>query len=95
MLTLRPPVEFLWDKGNINKNYIKHKVSDWECEEAFFDVDKKIFKNKIHSIDEKRYLIIGKTKKRRMLFIVFTIRKKKIRVISARDVNKKEIKLYE
>ena len=95
MLTLKSPAQFLWDMGNIDKNLKKHKVNDKECEEVFFDNKKKILKDKLHSGKEIRYLIIGKTKRKRILFIVFTIREKKIRVISARDLNKRETKLYE
>jgi len=52
-------------------------------------------KDTSHSNKEKRYILLGKTKKERLLFLVFTIRKKKIRIISARDLNKNERKLYE
>lgn len=88
-------VGFEWDPGNKSKNLIKHKVTDEECEEIFFDYKKKILKDVLHSDTENRHIIIGQTKKRRLLFIVFTIRKDKIRIISARDLNKKEHKLYE
>lgn len=88
-------IGFEWDKGNQNKNFFKHHVTDEECEEIFFDDKKRILKDIIHSSREDRYVLIGKTKKNRILFIVFTIRKDKIRVISARDLNKKERKLYE
>lgn len=87
-------LEFEWNKGNIGKNK-KHKVEDKEAEEVFFDESKKTFKDHIHSKNEERLRIIGKTKKGRLLFVVFTIRKNKVRIISARDVNKKEVFLYE
>lgn len=87
--------EFDWDKGNQSKNFIKHQVSDAECEEMFFDLRKKIAKDKIHSGREQRYFLIGRTKNGRLLFLVFTIRREKVRVISARDLNKKEKNLYE
>ena len=87
--------EFEWDQGNENKNFIKHRVTNEECEEIFFDEDKKILKDVLHSELEERYIIFGKTKKNRLLFIVFTIRKNKIRIISARDINSKEKRLYE
>jgi len=90
MVIFKKPVEFIWDKGNKDKNWLKHRVSNQEGEEAFFDENKKITKDL-----EKRYILLGKTKKNRLLFIVFTIRNKKIRVISARDINKKEVYLYE
>ena len=88
-------IEFEWNKGNRNKNLKMHGVNDEECEEIFFDPKKKILKDTLHSINEKRYILIGKTKLKRLLFLIFTIRKNKIRVISARDLNKKEKQLYE
>lgn len=95
MVFLPEPIKFQWDKGNIDKNLVKHAVADEECEEVFFDGNKKIYKDKLHSGAEERHIIIGRSKLKRILFIVFTIRKNKIRVISARDLNKKERKLYE
>ena len=86
--------KFEWDEGNIGKNK-KHKVNDREIEESFFDNHKVIYKDTLHSNKEKRYILLGKTKGKRLLFIVFTQRKDKIRVISARDINKKEVYLYE
>lgn len=95
MNILEKPIKFEWDKGNKNKNFIKHGVTDGECEEIFFDSNKKILKDIYHSNKESRYILIGQTKLQRPLFAVFTIKRGKIRVISARNLNKKEIKLYE
>lgn len=87
--------EFDWDKGNIDKNK-KHNVRDRECEESFFDKNKVVLKDVLHTTDEEeRYILLGKTRKGRFLYIVYTIRVTKIRIISARDINKKEVKLYE
>lgn len=86
---------FDWDKGNINKNYEKHKVRDIECEEVYFNLPLIIADDQKHSIKEPRYYVLGRTEANRYLFISFTIRKKSIRVISARDMNKKERKIYE
>lgn len=94
MFIVTKPICFIWDKGNKDKNWIKHKVTDTESEEVFFDKNKKIFKDKLHSAGEERFIILGKTKKKRLLFIVFAIRNKKIRIISARDINRKERRLY-
>ncbi len=94
MEVFREQIEFEWDKGNTNKNFLKHRVRNEECEEIFFDPEKRILRDPLHSDKEKRFIIIGQTKKRRILFIVFTTRKKKVRVISARDLNKKELHLY-
>jgi len=89
------PLNFEWDIGNLNKNLLKHGVSNFETEEVFFDADKKILKDILHSKGEERFILIGKTKLNRILFIVFTIRDEKLRIISARDINKKEVFLYE
>ena len=94
MITDNTVVEFEWDKGNVGKNK-KHRVEDKEAEEVFFDNKKFIFKDVIHSKKEERFRIIGTTKQGRLLFIVFTIRNKKVRIISARNINKKEVFLYE
>lgn len=94
MLILRGVKEFEWDKGNSGKNQ-KHGVSDSESEEVFFDERKKILKDVLHSKTEKRFILFGKTRRGRLLFVVFTIRGKKIRIISARKANKKEVKFYE
>jgi len=87
-------VIFDWDKGNINKNK-KHNIDDREAEEVFFDEWAKIFKDRVHSQTEERFRVIGKTEEGRLLFIIFTKRKDKIRIISARGINKKEEYLYE
>jgi uncharacterized protein len=86
---------FEWDEGNADKIYRKHKVKPFECEEVFFDENKVIFKDVLHSGQEERYVLLGKNKKERLLFLVFTIRQRKVRIISARDTNKKERGLYE
>ena len=86
--------EFQWDSGNIDKNK-KHGVEDKDAEEVFFDKKRFIFKDKLHSQKEERFRIIGKTKHGKLLFVAFTIRGRKIRIISARNINKKEVYLYE
>ncbi|NTV45088.1 MAG: BrnT family toxin [Chlorobiales bacterium] len=87
--------EFQWDKGNHLKNLKKHDVSNFECEEVFFNQPLINETDEGHSIDEARYSVLGKTSDGRRLFVVFTIRGKKIRVISARDMNRKERSIYE
>ncbi len=83
MRIVSEPVKFVWDEGNI------------EAEEIFADPQRKIFKDKLHSSGEERFRVVGKTDLGRLLFVVFTIRQKKVRVISARDINRKEVFLYE
>lgn len=94
MRVLKGVQEFEWDVGNKGKNK-GHGVEDSESEEAFFDGKKVILKDVIHSANEPRFILLGQTRKNRLLFIVFTKRGKKLRIISARDVNKKEKYLYE
>lgn len=95
MTILKKPIEFIWDKGNFDKNWLKHKVTNRESEEIFFDSNKKIAEDRFHSGKEERFIVLGKTKVKRLLFIVFTLRSKKVRIISAKDMNKKERSLYE
>lgn len=94
MRVLRGVLEFDWDTGNRGKNK-KHGVEDSESEEPFFDEKKVILRDALHSGVEPRFILLGQTKKTRLLFIAFTRRGKKLRIISARDVNKKERYLYE
>jgi len=86
---------FDWNKGTINKNYRKHKVRNVECEEVYFNLPLIIADDPEHSEKELRYYVLGRTEENRYLFISFTIRKKLIRIISARDMNKRERKIYE
>lgn len=96
IITLKEPISFEWDKGNDQKNWIKHNVSGSEAEDAFYDNKRLILEDIKHSEKEVRYILFGKTKEKRMLFIVFTIRDTdKVRIISARDINRKEMILYE
>jgi len=70
---------FDWDQGNIEKNWLKHKVSPVECEQVFFN----------------QPLIFGCTDAGRLLVVIFTKRGKLLRVISARGMNSRERKFYE
>lgn len=97
MRKFKKPLIFDWDEGNIGKN-TKHKVRDKESEEPFFDNKRKVYNDPFHSKKEEREILIGRTKKNRLLYVVFTMRgskKGKIRIISARNINKKEVYLYE
>jgi len=85
---------FEWDDKNIDKNWIKHQVSNSECEEVFFNVPLLLADDKKHSQHEKRYYVLGHTNASRWLFIAFSVRENKIRVISARDMNQKEERKY-
>ena len=87
--------EFQWDEYNIQKNLEKHNVSPVESEQAFFNRPLIVVHDVQHSQDEERFYALGKTDQGRRLFLAFTIRKKLIRVIFSRDMNKKERRIYE
>lgn len=90
------PIKFEWDKGNLTKNLDKHGVAAQESEELFSNDPFLISKDVKHSSKhESRYQALGQTKSKRKLFISFTIRGNKVRVISTRDMNRKEEKIYE
>lgn len=80
---------FEWDKGNI-EHIKKHKVGYQECEEVFLNKSLIVFVDEEHSSIEKRYKIFGVTTKGRKLALAITIRNNKIRVVMARDKNRKE-----
>lgn len=86
---------FQWDKGNRNKNLIKHSVEDLECEQVFFNEPLIILDDPKHSIAEKRFAAFGQTDVGRLLVVIFTKRGELLRVISARDMNRWERKFYE
>ncbi len=86
-------VFFDWDEGNIQKNWKKHRVKPSECEDVFFNEPLVEFDHS-HSQREMRYVAYGQTDQERLLFIVFTVRKEHIRVISARDMHRKERRFY-
>jgi uncharacterized protein len=85
---------FEWDDGNSGKNENKHGVTDREAEEIFFNKPL-IIGRSFKGQPEMRYAALGKTSGSRLLAVVFTIRTKRIRVISARPMSKKERMLYE
>ncbi len=86
--------DFDWDQSNREKNWRRHKVTWWECEELFFNQPLYVLKDERHSLKEERFYALGKTHNNRFLFVVFTRRKSKVRIISARDISKKERKVY-
>lgn len=86
---------FEWDFGNVSHLWERHQVRPFEAEETMRDPYAIEVPDEPHSKTEARFGVIGKTRKSRILFLVFTIRDGHIRVLHARDVNRKEAKLYE
>ncbi|MDI6768291.1 MAG: BrnT family toxin [Anaerolineales bacterium] len=95
MINLNSIVGFDWDEGNREKNWLKHRVTTSECEEAFFNLPLLLQPDPSHSQAEHRYFVLGQTNVGRYLFIAFTTRNDKIRVISAREMSQKESAIYE
>jgi len=87
---------FDWDEGNNRKN-AKHGVSMAEAEQVFFNAPLLVLGDAKHSGQEQRFHALGKTDTARLLHITFTLRGQGqlIRVISARDMHKKERVIYE
>ncbi|MBI5614619.1 BrnT family toxin [Candidatus Gottesmanbacteria bacterium] len=95
MKVIPEPVSFEWDEGNAEKSVLKHKVINSEAEQIFRSVPVIFFEDPKHSGQEKRYMIWGETETGRRLTVIFTIRKKCVRIISARDMHTKERRQYE
>ena len=85
---------FDWDNWNIHKIKDKHKVEFYECEEMFFNEDLLLLPDETHSTEEDRYYALGITDSGRLLFTVFTMRNNKIRIISARNMSRKDRAIY-
>ena len=95
MLVLQE-ISFDWDQWNLQKNERKHGVSRIEAESVFFDPSYKLYEDAKHSLmKERRYILYGKSLENRILMVGFTLRRKKVRIITARSASKKERKIYE
>lgn len=92
-------VGFNWDAGNARKSADKHGVTQAEAEQVFFNQPLLILSDTAHSGQEQRYHALGSTDGARTLHITFTLRIRAagtlIRVISARDMHRKERVRYE
>jgi len=97
MSDLSQIVGFDWDDGNGLKSVDKNSVSQAEAEQVFTDERLLIANDLRHSQDEERHNAMGRTIDGRLLHVTFTLsdRRTKIRVISARDANRKERRIYE
>lgn len=96
MIDLRKITGFNWDDGNARKNE-KHGVSMAEAEQIFFNVPLLLLDDTVHSQGEPRLHALVKTDDGRALHITFTLRQSGllIRVISARDMHRKERAIYD
>ncbi|MDP2956181.1 MAG: BrnT family toxin [Longimicrobiales bacterium] len=85
---------FDWDGGNAPKILARHGVSQGECEQVFFGEPLLVAADSLHSGAEERWAAWGRSADGRALAVVFTLRGERIRPISARDMNRKERRLY-
>lgn len=85
---------FDWDGGNVPKVIGRHGVEPGECEQAFFQLPFIVSYDAAHSGRERRWQALGKTAAGRRLLLVFTLRGPLIRVLAARDMNRKEKRYY-
>lgn len=97
MISFNQITGFDWDAGNERKSVEKHDVSQFEAEQVFFNEPLLVLEDVKHSQNEDRYHALGKTDRTRLLHIPFTLRSSGslIRVISARDMHRKERVIYE
>jgi uncharacterized protein len=88
---------FDWDEGNARKSVDKHSVSQAEAEQMFFNEPLLMLPDHMHSQTERRIHALGRTDDNRLLFATFTLRDadSRIRVISVRDMNRKERSHYD
>ena len=89
-------VGFDWDDGNSRKSAEKHSVSQGEAEQVFFNEPLLLLPDHKHSDNEQRFHGLGRTEDERLLHVTLTLRDggKLIRVISARDMHRKERMFY-
>ena len=97
MLSFNRIVGFQWDRGNAQKSAEKHSVEQVEAEQAFFNEPLLVVQDVGHSGVEPRFHALGVTNAGRRLHVTFTVRENdtRIRVISARDMSRKERARYE
>jgi uncharacterized protein len=88
-------IGFQWDAGNDAKNWQRHDVTVGECEEVFFNKPLIVLRDQGHVEVESRYIALGRTHANRRLFVVFAVRHRHIRVISARDMTARESARYD
>ena len=86
---------FEWDADNAAKIWERHEVAPGEAEQLFFNRPLVAAADVKHSGAEARFLALGQTDAGRRLFVAFTFRRRLIRVISARDMSRRERREYE
>lgn len=86
---------FSWNEAKATRNLKKHKISFDEASTVFADPLFLIAADYDHSIDEKRFVIMGESNQGRVLVVAYAERASDTRIISARAATPKERKNYE
>lgn len=86
---------FEWDDAKSVSNLEKHGISFAEAVTVFFDVHSLLKADPIHSEEEDRFLLLGRSFERRMLAVVHVERGERLRIISARRTTLRERREYE
>lgn len=89
-------IAFEWDQWNLQKNESKHSVSRLEAESAFYDPRYRLFEDRRYStLVERRYVLYGRSLESRVLMVGFTMRRRRVRVITARPASRRERQIYD
>lgn len=84
--------DFDWDEANLG-HIARHGVEPWEAEEAIVDPDR-VGASAHKTPGEQRFAVVGATGAGRMLFVVFTQRGERLRVVTARNADDGEKRRY-
>ena len=85
---------FAWDPRKANRNLAKHGISFDDAKTVFDDGFFLVFEDPDHSTEESRFIIMGQSKKGRLLVVAYTQRSDTIRIISAREATRHERRVY-
>ena len=85
---------FQWDEGNSEKTWVRHEVSQAECEQLFLNRPVVVTFDEDHSKRERRFVALGHADSGRQLTVVFTVHGCLLRVISGRPMSRRERGIY-
>ena len=85
---------FDWSGGNAEKHWQRHGVAPSEAEQVFLNMPLVWGDDRAHSGTEPRFYALGRTDEGRELFVAFTMRGRRLRVVSARDMSRRERRVY-
>ena len=86
------PVTVEWDEEKNKTNIQKHGISFQTAALVFADEDRIEYYDKVHSVDEDRWVVLGRVQG--ILYVVYTMREDATRIISARKATSTERRIY-